>query len=343
MTTTDAALTDTTIADVPADITPSEISEPTETPENVQFSVREVPWMKLGKLTDTPKTAAEAATLGGLDFTVELRPIAHITKTRSDDGDEGVITSYKDIPERMATVRTDTEDWLGITSSAYPVLQYRDAFDFMDTISPEYLAAGALKHGKQGFMVVRLPEYASTLTDLDPHEMFIVLRTSHDCSRAIEVSVMPLRQKCMNQLTLRSFAKGVQHRWAVRHTSTMAAKLADAQQSLTNLLTYGEHYEQTVHKLIDVKLTDDQATTVLEQVLPDRPRRNEQVTRLLNSWHTAETVGFDWTGWGLLNAVSEDFDWVRAGGTSESRFLNALQGPTTNTINKVAERLLARV
>lgn len=303
-------------------------------------STREVPWMKLGKLTEKPMTAAEAAELGGLNFTVSKRPLAF---GRQADLPDSELYSYKPIKERIAVVRDGTEEWLGIMSNNYPLLQYSEAFDFMDTVDPEYVACGALKGGKQGFMVVRAPETINILSGDDPHDMYVVLRTSHDGSRAIEVAVMPLRARCMNQLTLQSFTKGVPHRWSIKHTSSMAVKLKDAQESLKQVGAYAKTLEKTANRLVNVQLTDDVAAETLRAVLPDRPRRAEQIEQIITTWHTAETVGFDWTGWGLVNAVSEYFDWQRKGGSPESRFVAALQGQTFNAINRTAGRLLSRV
>jgi len=302
---------------------------------NTQFSTREVPWLKLGKLGEPTGSAAKAAELGGLNFTVEKRPLWY-----GDSDDTATSQPSHRVSERFAIVRADTGKWLGIMSKNYPLLQYAEAFDFLDHVNPIYVAAGALKGGRQGFVVAQLPEH-TVLADVDPHEMFLVLRTSHDGSRAVEAMVMPLRGRCMNQLTLRSFSAGVEHRWAVTHTTNMHTKLAEAQKSLTNLLKYGQAYPLVVRRLIKTKITDDQARGILTDTLPNRPRRGDQVDRIMQLWHTSEQVGFDWTGWGLVNATSEYYDWCRTGGTPESRFLNALQGPTHAVINKVAGNVLS--
>lgn len=300
---------------------------------NTQFSAREVPWMKLGRLAEPTSSATEAAELGGLNFTVEKWPLRAVSPN---------VTGHTiPIHERHAIVRSDTGKWLGIMSKDYPLLQYSEAFEFLDHVNPLYVAAGGLKGGRQGFVVAQLPEH-SVLQDVDPHNMFLVLRTSHDGSRAVEAMIMPLRGRCMNQLTLQSFSANVPYRWAVTHTTNMKAKLAEAQKSLENLLTYGKTFPLLARRLIKIKITDDQARGVLADSLPDRPRRDEQVDRIVQLWHTSEHVGFDWTGWGLVNAASDYFDWGRVGGTPESRFLNALQGPTHKVINRVAGHLLSR-
>lgn len=312
-----------------------DVAEPTA--KVSPWTTRTVPWAVVGEISEDAKTAKEAAALGGLNFEVEKW---YVDGVNPDNPNEKIRAN-----ERAMLVRQDTKEWLGIMSRDYPILQYDEAFDFMDLISPSYVAAGALKKGRQGFMVVQPPETIKLLDDFDPHELFAVLRTSHDGSRAIEVSVMPLRYKCMNQLTLASFSAGVQHRWSIKHTSSMHDKLKDAQISLASLGAYAKQFEENAHRLLDITLTDAQATELLTESLPKRPRTGEQITTIINSWHTAETVGaeFDWTGWGLLNATSEYFDWGRSGGSPESRFVGALQGQTYNAINKLAGNIFSTV
>ena len=304
--------------------------------QDTQFSTREVPWMKLGRLVDKPVTAAEAAKLGGIDFTVIQRDVYFATPTKN-----GGPPKFTKVPARRANVREDTGEWLSFVSKDYPVVQYGEAFDFMDTVGPEFLAAGGLRGGKQGFMVVRTDARLDIAED--PHEMFGVLRTSHDCSRAVEVMVMPLRGKCMNQLTLRSFVKGVDHRWSVTHTGDVKGKLAAAHESIARLSEYAAVYESNVQRLIGTKVTDDNAKQILTTILPDRPKRPEVVERIISGWHSRpETIGFEGTGWGLVNAVSEYFEWDRVAGSPESRFLAALQGQTHTAINKTAGYVLSR-
>jgi phage/plasmid-like protein (TIGR03299 family) len=306
--------------------------------------------MKLGKLVDEPKTAAEAAKLSGLDFTVSLCEVAYLA---SNTGDWDMLNQINPIKNRRAVVADDNGDFMGfVSSNAYNPLQYVEAFDFMDALDAPYVAAGSLRKRRQGFMVVKPDIKFNVLGGDDPHDIYTVLRTSHDCSRGIEVSVMPLRHRCMNQLTLRSFAKGVDYRWSIKHTSTMTAKLKDAQASLSKIGVYVKRYEAIVEKLVDIEIKPDKGLQVLRYVIPEpttgkTDRTHEQWQDRLNTimelWQTAPTVAYAGTGWGLVNAVSEFYDWGRAGGTPESRFLNALEGETHKKINQVAGRILAGV
>ena len=63
----------------------------------------EVPWHRLGTKLDQPATAREAINAAGLDYRVELKPLQTI------DGN--------DVPTRKATVRSDTNDVLGVVGN----------------------------------------------------------------------------------------------------------------------------------------------------------------------------------------------------------------------------------
>lgn len=302
------------------------------------ISTRQAPWMKLGKLANKVMTAAEAAEAAGLDFDVEKCDLFYASSFTSTDGNEQKIV--RPIPNRKAIVDRTTGVCMGIMARDYNILQYREAFDFLDQINPHFVAAGRLRSGRQGFMVVETDLMDDVLAGADPHKLYAVLRTSHDGTRAVEVSAMALRGRCMNQLTLRTFTKGARYRWGIKHTSSMHAKLKEAKDTLQRLGAYADAYRHNVQLLADTQIQDDMARTILRRALPDKPKREQQIDSIVNTWHTAETVGFDWTGWGLVNAVSEYFDWRRQGGTPESRFIGALQGSTHNTINKVTNQLL---
>lgn len=332
--------------------------ELTEGGKSVLFTDRKVPWMKLGEITDGALTAKEAAEKSGLNFTVSLHDVYFtcektiVDMTNDADGtdigtkvvDNIAPDCLRKMTNRKIVVRDDTLEPLSIVSAGYPVLQYCDAFDFMDTVNTQYVAAGSLKGGRQGFMVVRAPDemQINVLDGGDPHDMFMVLRTSHDLTRAVEVTAMPLRGKCMNQLTLSSFAANIKHRWSIKHTSTMTAKLAEAQSSIQHLSAYTQRFNELAQRLAAIKVNDEKAKFILiKHVLqPNAAKKEETADTIIEKWHSAPTVGWAGTGWGLVNAVSEHYEWGRSGGSPESRFLAALEGQTHKAINKTALLLL---
>lgn len=299
------------------------------------FSTRDVPWMKIGTVIDKPLPVAAALKKAKLDWKVELRPI-HFEH-------EGELVPFTG---RSAIVRTDTGRPFGVASDGYSIIQNTEAFEFIDGISPHIVAAGSLKSGRQAFVVCKAGQSDIDILDGDGHELYVVLRTSHDLSKAVEVFLMPLRDKCMNQLPLRTLGRHAKQSWSVRHVTTAKAKLAEAQHVLQNLDAYRSDFEDTAKKLAAIDMELAEAEELLRVVLPDRPKRPEQIDAITGLLDHGEFVGeqFHRTGWGLVNAVGEYFEHERRTGSTslESRFTNGLSGSINRYVNRAAQLLVRR-
>jgi phage/plasmid-like protein (TIGR03299 family) len=302
-----------------------------------KVTVRNVPWMHwYTDVVETPMTSAEALKAGGLDFTVSMRNIQFAVPIADE-------MFWSNAPSRKAVVRDDTDDLFEVVSSTYAPLQYADAFSFLDGINPEFVAAGSLKDGRQGFMVIQLPEQHGIQMGLDdPHELYVIIRTSHDRSRGIEVSVMPLRDKCMNSLGISSFAANAPQRWSITHTGDVMGKMHNAEKVILGAKAYATEFAQMVDRLQAIKLDTDTATKILRRVIRKSPKQEDAVQQVLGIWNTAETVALGNTGWGLTNAVSDYFEWNRKGGSDQSQILGVLEGVTTKAISGTAALVLSR-
>lgn len=324
-------------------VTLPEQTTPTGFGVDKSFTSRQAPWYKLGPQIDGDVDAAEAAKLGGLDFEVELRPAVR-PQRRSD----GKGWNYVQVPSRRTLVRVDNDEFVDYVSADYKMLQYGQAFSFMDTINPRYVSAGSMSHGKQGFIVAQLPDHSALNVEIDgevdPHELFVIIRTSHDRSKAIEISLMPLRGRCMNQLALQTFSSGAQQRWSIKHIGDVKARMAEAQRVLAMAPKYAEIYAAKARQMGSVTVSDEDARSILKRVLPAKAKRDEQVEAIMGAFHTNPAVGFTGTGWGLANAVSEYFDWGRNSGTrtDQSQFTSGLTGDTAKYFNRTAQLVLAR-
>jgi hypothetical protein len=252
---------------------------------------------------------------------------------------------------RNAVVNETTQMPYDVVSGDYVPVQFSEAFTFMDAVNPRYVAAGTLKGGRQGFMVAQLSELTSLQLDglgpdgdSDPHDMFAVLRTSHDRSRGLEVALMGLRQRCMNSLGLRSFTRGAPQRWSIRHVGDVASKLQAAQQVITNMTNYAAEYERMARRLAETEVLLSDAEEILTHALEDRPTRETTVNSIISAWNLSPYVGFKNTGWGLTQAVSEYFEWGRDTNvrTDQSRFLGVLEGSTAKAVNRVAQLVMTR-
>lgn len=313
------------------------------------FTARQLPWIKLGAVIDDPSVdATEAARLGGIDFDVEFQRAGRWRAEYDEDGNPTGDGEWIEEPTRRAIVRSDTDEWFSYVSSSYQIVQYREAFEFMDAIDPNYVAAGSMSHGRQGFMLVQLPEHVHLDVEIDgerdPHDLYVVLQTSHDLSKGIKIAVMTLRHKCMNMLTLPTFMSNVPQSWSIRHVGDPHQKLRQAQNVLTNASAYAERFVGMATQLGSVRVSSDDLRHITRRVLPDRIKRDEQVEAIVDAFEHAETVGFHETGWGAINAVSEYFQWGRtsAARTIQSEFTSPLDGDAAKFINRTAHLVMQR-
>lgn len=307
----------------------------------MEFSQRDVPWIKAGvNVIDQAVTAEEAAELGGLNFDVELWELtAHKpSELAIPDGPSVAVNN------RFAVVRTDTNYAIAVVGSHYEPYPFHEAFNFMDQVSPRYVAAGVRRGGREGYMVVQAPDHLKEdlVEGEDPHDLYVVLRTSHDASKQNEVAVVMLRGKCTNMITLRGFSHGAKHKWGFRHTKNIREKMADARESLANIDLYVKDLRETSAVLANIDITIEDVKTLLEWALPDKPKRSDNVQSILRMYEDSETNGYAGTGWGVVNALTEWMDWGRSSKTADAKFINGLSGYSHKTVNRVAARLLTQ-
>src|SRR3954470_2970580 len=86
------------------------------------FSVKEKAWHGLGTIVEDYPTSAEAIRFAGLDYTVEKRQLfTYDTENQLADEDTDIKIPEIEVPNHFATVRTDTEQVLGVVGKDYEV------------------------------------------------------------------------------------------------------------------------------------------------------------------------------------------------------------------------------
>lgn len=124
-----------------------------QTQKHSFFSVKEKAWHNLGQIIEDYPTSAEAIKHAGLDYTVEKRPLfTYDNENYSGNPNTDIIIPEIEVPNYYATMRTDTEQVLGVVGKDYNIVQNVDAFSFFDTIVGGkegilYETAGALGNG----------------------------------------------------------------------------------------------------------------------------------------------------------------------------------------------------
>jgi len=206
------------------------------------FTVKEKAWHGLGTVLERHPTSAEAIKFAGLDYSVEKRPLfTYDSENVNADPDTEIVIPEIGVPNYFATVRTDTDDVLGVVGNDYQIVQNIEAFSFFDEIVGGgegiiYETAGALGKGERIFITAKLPGFIQVGRN-DLIEKYIFLSTSHDGLGSITAAFTPVRIVCQN--TLNAALSDMSNVIRIRHTANAAERLKQAHKvlGLSNKLT----------------------------------------------------------------------------------------------------------
>lgn len=286
-----------------------EIAKNIQTGGHAFVSGNNIPaWHRLGTVLEGFLTAEECLKFGGLNYQVKKRIMTTEMPSLDGNGTEKIV-----VPNQYATVRTDTNQVLGVVGKNYTVVQNEEAFTFFDEITGGgeaiYETAGALGIGERIFISAKMPNYVSIDGVDDPTEMYVLLTSSHDGQGSIKAIITPIRVVCANTLSfaLQNNVNCVR----ISHTRTAKERLAEASKVLGITNRYAEEMNELLNHMNSIKVSDDQAKDIINQLFPASDEENVHATTqksrdLLWKGYT-EGVGQEkiiGTGYGLMQGVT---------------------------------------
>lgn len=259
------------------------------------------------------QSAASAASEAGLDWTVSLHPIAANYVVNTEDG--GQVVNNLPIDDKFATVKTTPfgeASVLGVVGSRYGIVQNAEMFSALDNLADsgdaKFTAAGELGGGKQVYMVMELPDGIKIAND--PHAGYLLARTSHDGSTALQITSVVNRLSCTNQINtsfIRNKKNGIGV-YSLRHTSNAKVEAQKVRAILGIIYDDMEWYAGLHRHLSDVKMDDKEVKNFLESVWTLDPKiENAPYDMLSTGEKRARSIA--------INARSQSFD-IYQGSTS---------------------------
>lgn len=286
-----------------------------QTSKHSFFSVNEKPWHGLGQIVTEYPTSKQALEYAGLNFIVEKRALFTLDKTND--------TTDLKVPEYVATVRTDTQDVLGVVGKQYEVVQNEDAFAFFDAIVQDegilYETAGALGKGERIFITAKLPNYIRAGRE-DLIEQYLFLTTSHDGSGSITAAFTPVRIVCNN--TLNAALKNRSNSIKIRHTANAKERLEQAHQLMGITNTLSSQLEDIFNSWTKVRITDEAILKLIQLALVP----NKEVLRNIQAGKEDELSAT------FTNMCSNAFEYAM---TSGSQQLETTRGTLFGAYNAV--------
>ena len=313
------------------------------------FSMNQKPWHNLGQLVSDYPTSNEAIVHAGLDYEVVKKPIY------TEGSEDGQIL----IPEYCATVRTDTQDVLGVVGKDYHIVQNKDAFTFFDSIVGGngilYETAGALGKGERIFITAKLPDYIRVGKD-DLIEKYLFLTTSHDGGGSITTAFTPIRIVCAN--TLNAALKTQTNTVRIRHTSNAQTRLEQAHKVMGISNTMSIQLEQVFNNWSTVRISDPEVKKLIALALApsaevEQNLKNDDLQGLSSCFANIVENAFAYamsdetqlmpttegTLFGAYNAVTGYFQNVRTYKDDQSKFKSILLGGNAQQRSQTAFNL----
>lgn len=309
------------------------------------FSVNEKPWHGLGQIVSDYPNSREALIHAGLNYEVVKRKIY----THDGDIGQGLDFLIRDIeiPNFQATVRTDTNQVLGVVGKDYEIVQNIDAFAFFDSIvggdGIQYETAGALGNGERIFITAKLPSYIKVGKD-DLIDQYLFLTTSHDGYGSITAAFTPIRIVCNN--TLNAAMKKHSNSIKIRHTVNAKDRLSAAYKVMGISNTMSQELEAIFNRWSKVRIKDSEVKRLIQLALAP----NKETIQNLHLGNSENSVYFEkicdnafeyamsnesqaldttkGTVFGAYNAVTGYFQNVKSYKDSETKLKSLLFGGT---------------
>lgn len=282
------------------------------------YSHRELAWHRLGTVTENALTLDEALIAAQLNWTVYK-------------GENPVtFTPFPEVPEPSIAIRGHYPVYrdhpklgigaLGIVGEQYTVVQNREIGELAQIIVEEsggiWETMGSLHDGKKIFMSIKLP---STLDfgGEDPHDLYLVLGSSHDGSMAVTAIITDVRVVCQN--TWNQAIGVAKAKYVFKHTSGVSGKVTEAREALKLSYKYHEEFEKTMSKWLLSPVNIDSFHQITQKIVPDSPlmsplqfNRVEDTRRQIMDIYLSPTQDFGrGSKYGVFNAFTEYDQWFR--------------------------------
>lgn len=296
-------------------------------------------WHGLGQYVSEAMTAEQAINLGGLDYTVEKRPLYA----------PGWAGTMVEAQGHYANVRTDNNEILGVVKGRYTIVQNKDAFGFFDSIIDKgeaiFETAGALGKGERIFITAKLPD--DMVVRGEKVEKYIMLTNSHDGSTTIIAGFTPVRVVCNNTLT--AALRDIDNKVSISHTASADSRLREASRVMGIASRYMDQVNHMFEDMSTKRLTDIELKHFIETVMKN-DRKGQEVsdkeasTRMKNLvdqvysftiTHPTQTTEAAYrTLWGAYNGISGFYTHMKDYKNADQRMKDLTYGTANDKIAK---------
>ena len=311
-------------------------------------------WHGLGTVVENAPTPYEAMRLAKMGFGVVLSdPLIAMYS-----GDEVYDPTFTTPSKFYATVRTDTNEVLGVVNKNYKIVQNSELFDIAGSVPGlQVETAGTLFNGAQSYVLMKDDEWAVNGND-EMHE-YLCLMNSHNGTLSLSALPTSVRVVCNNTLSW-AITEGSQRMIKLRHKGDMEDKIEGLKEALDEWKSHKAKFRSAVQRLGREKWNREEITnfwtdcyTMFEGEIPsgrssyteeEHNSRNKALSTF-NGWsatYDQEQQEFGTSAWIAANAVT---NWLqnRKRRTTEATISNKLIGEAAKNSTRVMRHALSLV
>ena len=303
-------------------------------------------WHGLGTVVDDTLALNSALRQSGLGWGVE--------KTNGISS-HGIWTD-----EYRATVRTDTQEILGIVSPQYQVVENEEVFRlaeyFSDVATVE--SAGSIRGGRNCYLLLHQDSFDASFND--PVERYMALFWGHDGKSSIVVKPTSIRVVCKNTMDM-ALAQNTQNKLTIKHHGDMDVKLQEAKDIISQYRETGNLFQSQVSTLAQRTISHDALRRFFFDVYqhmngeiptqpttPEEEKAHTKAVATIGTWDNTferESVDNPASYWLAVNAVTNHIQHNQSArgrkATVASKAYSNLNGKGSVDSRKVMQHALA--
>lgn len=298
----------------------------------------ETPWHKLGTRVDQAMTSAEAAELGGVNWTVAKGKLLG-----GAPGKQGVV-----VPGWFSTYRVEDNKPLSVVGPAYTPIQNREMADFMDSLVQDdvlrYETVGSLKGGLIVFFLAQLKEAGFSING-DEHITYLLGMNRHDHLMSMRCFPTFVRVVCNNTLEMalsdagKNMAQGIR----IRHVGDIPSKMDEARKVLKVATRSQRRLQDWLNQAAQTDVTEENIVAVRDEIIgtldEETPAIRQTAIAKFMEIYTEEANRVGASAYALVNAVTGYADHGSKGGakpkSADARFESSLILGALKTMKEV--------
>jgi len=206
-------------------------------------------WHGLGTVTEDILNPREALKVAGLDWSV--CPSTHLDYHYEDP--DGVMQTGAS-SEKVANVRSDTNDVIGWVGKEYKIVQNTELAELAYSLAGDDThveSFGSLRNGGRVYVCLRADSFFADRKH-DEIRKYLLLANGHDGSLAFMGQPTSIRVVCDNTLKM-ALSEGVTSAFRFRHNGNMEDKMLQARQALAYFRNTGKFFEAKVTTLANTE------------------------------------------------------------------------------------------